>query len=167
MATGAAEDVLAARCGRGCLGRGRVVDGQDGTEKVIVAELIGVATEEKMGLVSPCMAKFLKWQDENLNTDAENTIVRIFTSGKFSFLFSNTHNSTNPSLYLVGFGDGVKYKIYHIAGVKDEFYVSDNYLFIENKSVWSSFAIIPLTGTVNEVMLLSEVPAGATPLNIL
>ena len=133
----------------------------------VVAGLIGVATEEKMGIVSPCMAKFLKWQDENLNTDAENTIVRIFTSGKFSFLFSNTHNSTNPSLYLVGFGDGVKYKIYHIAGVKDEFYVSDNYLFIENKSVWSSFAIIPLTGTVNEVMLLSEVPAGATPLNIL
>ena len=55
MATGEAEAVLAARGGRGGLGRGRVVDSQEGTEKVIAAELIrfkfpSLASSEKISM---------------------------------------------------------------------------------------------------------------------
>ena len=87
MATGAAEAVLAARCGRGCLSRGRVVDGQDGTEKVIVAELIGTATVDKDGL----MGRQLVPKSFSMNTNNPELLIAKRINGCAVFFYTFCH----------------------------------------------------------------------------
>lgn len=131
------------------------------------AELMPTASPDKKGLMPQSVSKFFRWLKPNITTTNVAKYVSIKASGKYSFLLANIRNTSNASIYLIGIDVNNKYSIMKIAGKDDAFYLSDKCLIVYNYATWSEYAIIPLTGDVDEVKVLDSLPQNSTELAIL
>lgn len=128
-----------------------MVDGQEGTEEVIAAELMPVLPVNKI-----------------FTTDVKR-YISIKASGKFSFLFVNIKNTSNASMYFISRSDGKDlYQIFYITGKKlDDFYLHNKYLVVFNNSSWSDFTVIPFIGKIDSVEVIDSIPQDSTKLTVL
>ena len=149
-----------------------MVDGQEGTEKVIAAELMPVATAEKKGVMSAAMSQKVLPLIQIMLTDTQS-IIKITLSGKYVALCGCIGNYNYERLFLISSSGRVAEGQHKLPNIKIiykngnlKFYTAANKEFVDvyisGIGFWGEFSALSFTGQVNSVSIVSEMPSTVT-----
>lgn len=136
--------------------------------------MVPVATRSSNGLLSANQYQWLEPIADNIGTSDIQPVVKAEMSGKLSFLCGFMKNYNRAGMLYISissYGDGPT--VYSKWIVKQDsvnfFYKSNNKsfeLYVSGLSSWAECAFIRLTGDINSLTKVSEVPEDATKIQV-
>lgn len=133
-----------------------------------------VATSSSNGLLSANQYKWLEPIADKIGTTNSLMVVKAEMSGKISFLCGFMKNYSTPGMLYMSISSpeeaSTVYSKWIVKQDRVNFFYKDNNrsyeLYVSGLGSWAECAFIRLTGNINSLTIVSEVPTDATKIQV-